>query len=111
MIAMHGRAMRAPRAALLLAVLLPFLSATVPLLDRGDGWYAPVLAPEQGYPSGAVAHDHSICVRFAANATLVSAPTGFRFIQSLASIPDLPRARPAPARLRVRPRSRSPPIV
>jgi hypothetical protein len=107
----RDRARRLPHAALLLAALLPFLSTAVPLLDRGDRWYAPVFAPEHGYDSGAIAHDHTICVRFAANATLASAPAGFWFSTSPAFIPDPPCDRPVRVGLRVQPRSRSPPIV
>jgi hypothetical protein len=97
-------------AVLLLVGLLPFLSAMVPLLDRGEAFYAPVFTSEQGYPSGALAHDHTICVRFAANATLVSVPEVPTFHQAETIDRVASHHRCAPAVHRVLPRSRSPPV-
>ena len=111
MIVMRKEARRAPGAVLLLALLLPFLSVSVPLLDRGERWYAPVFAPEQGWSSGAIAHDHTICVQFAANATLPSASVAFHFIHLASAIADPPSARRVRAAQRIRPRSRSPPFA
>jgi hypothetical protein len=107
---MPGGGRRKRLAALLLVGLLPFLSAMVPLLDRGEAFYAPVFASEQGYPSGALAHDHTICVRFAANATMVSVPDASSFHQTETFDPVPSHHRCAPAIHRVLPRSRSPPV-
>jgi hypothetical protein len=111
MIAMRNGARRRPGAMLALALLLPLLSTTVPLLDRGARWYAPVFAPEQGYSSGAIAHDHTICVQFAANATLAPPQAAFHFIHTSTSIADPPRDHRVRAARRIQPRSRSPPFA